>query len=143
MSTDNLYAGGPAEPGSFKFDESVADVFPDMLRRSIPGYAASIQAIGTLAASYSWAIDGNQEDIYQLRYEPRERFSVVGRRNEEDELTGDILYGRKFYVGVPVPALTGGAKEERRIGRVSIELPLRRRKVSGEEDRISRAPVCR
>ncbi|MFT5501308.1 MAG: tRNA (cmo5U34)-methyltransferase [Woeseiaceae bacterium] len=52
MSTDNLYAGGPAEPGSFKFDESVADVFPDMLRRSIPGYAASIQAIGTLAASY-------------------------------------------------------------------------------------------
>jgi tRNA (cmo5U34)-methyltransferase len=52
MSTDNLYAGGPAEAGSFKFDESVADVFPDMLRRSIPGYAASIRAIGTLAARY-------------------------------------------------------------------------------------------
>lgn len=52
MSTDKLYAGDPAETGSFKFDESVAEVFPDMLTRSIPGYAASIQAIGTLAGRY-------------------------------------------------------------------------------------------
>jgi tRNA (cmo5U34)-methyltransferase len=36
----------------FRFDERVARVFPDMLRRSIPGYAASIEAIGSLAARY-------------------------------------------------------------------------------------------
>jgi tRNA (cmo5U34)-methyltransferase len=36
----------------FRFDERVARVFPDMLRRSIPGYAASIEAIGALAARY-------------------------------------------------------------------------------------------
>jgi len=39
-----------AEP--FRFDSRVAAVFPDMLRRSIPGYEASIEAIGSLAARY-------------------------------------------------------------------------------------------
>ena len=36
----------------FRFDEKVARVFPDMLRRSIPGYAATIEAIGSLASRY-------------------------------------------------------------------------------------------
>ncbi len=36
----------------FRFDEDVARVFPDMLKRSIPGYAASIEAIGSLAARF-------------------------------------------------------------------------------------------
>ncbi len=36
----------------FRFDESVTKVFPDMLKRSIPGYAASIEAIGSLAARH-------------------------------------------------------------------------------------------
>ncbi len=51
MSEDRIYtteSGG--EP--FRFNENVARVFPDMLRRSIPGYAASIEAIGSLAARY-------------------------------------------------------------------------------------------
>lgn len=52
MSTDEIYKAKEAEAGSFEFSESVADVFPDMLKRSIPGYDASIQAIGTLAAQY-------------------------------------------------------------------------------------------
>lgn len=52
MSTDNIYASDQSRDGPFEFDESVAEVFPDMLKRSIPGYAASIQAIGTLAARY-------------------------------------------------------------------------------------------
>jgi tRNA (cmo5U34)-methyltransferase len=52
MSTDEIYAARHAEAGSFEFNEAVTDVFPDMLRRSIPGYAASIQAIGSLAARH-------------------------------------------------------------------------------------------
>ncbi|MGH8224103.1 MAG: carboxy-S-adenosyl-L-methionine synthase CmoA, partial [Woeseiaceae bacterium] len=32
---------------------AVAQVFPDMLRRSIPGYAASLQAIGQLASRFA------------------------------------------------------------------------------------------
>ena len=52
MSTDDIYASDEAPSGEFEFSETVAQVFPDMLRRSIPGYAASIQAIGALAARY-------------------------------------------------------------------------------------------
>jgi len=51
MTDDNIYR---TEDGSepFRFNEKVARVFPDMLQRSIPGYAASIEAIGSLAARY-------------------------------------------------------------------------------------------
>jgi len=52
MSEDRLFAETSADPGSFEFNDAVVDVFPDMLRRSIPGYAASLEAIGTLAARY-------------------------------------------------------------------------------------------
>jgi tRNA (cmo5U34)-methyltransferase len=52
MSRDEIYASSDAHAGPFEFDESVARVFPDMLRRSIPGYGASIEAIGWLAARY-------------------------------------------------------------------------------------------
>jgi len=51
MSEDHIYkSDGGTEP--FRFDDKVARVFPDMLRRSIPGYAASLEAIGSLAARY-------------------------------------------------------------------------------------------
>ncbi|MDH4255057.1 MAG: carboxy-S-adenosyl-L-methionine synthase CmoA [Gammaproteobacteria bacterium] len=50
---DRLFAGESAAGGPFVFNEAVARVFPDMLRRSIPGYAASIEAIGALARRYA------------------------------------------------------------------------------------------
>jgi tRNA (cmo5U34)-methyltransferase len=51
LSEDRIYeTAGGGEP--FRFDDRVARVFPDMLRRSIPGYTASIEAIGSLAARY-------------------------------------------------------------------------------------------
>ena len=40
------------KPGSFRFDSAVARVFPDMLRRSIPGYESTIGAIESLARRY-------------------------------------------------------------------------------------------
>ncbi len=52
MNEDTLYIDEKAGDEPFRFDASVARVFPDMLRRSIPGYAASIEAIGSLAARY-------------------------------------------------------------------------------------------
>ncbi len=52
MNEDTLYIDEKAGDEPFRFDDSVARVFPDMLRRSIPGYAASIEAIGSLAARY-------------------------------------------------------------------------------------------
>ena len=51
MAKDTVYKEqDPGEP--FRFNAEVAAVFPDMLRRSIPGYAASLEAIGSLAARY-------------------------------------------------------------------------------------------
>lgn len=51
MTTDRIYDKRmPDQP--FRFNDEVASVFPDMLRRSIPGYAATIEAIGSLAARY-------------------------------------------------------------------------------------------
>lgn len=52
MATDTLYSAEKLGDEPFRFDESVARVFPDMLRRSIPGYAASLEAIGSLAARF-------------------------------------------------------------------------------------------
>ncbi len=52
MAEDKLFAGGAWQGEPFRFDKAVAEVFPDMLRRSIPGYEASIEAIGSLAARF-------------------------------------------------------------------------------------------
>lgn len=48
---DSLYAQPLEQVADFVFDDQVAAVFPDMLRRSIPGYATIIRMIGLLAAS--------------------------------------------------------------------------------------------
>ena len=52
MSKDQIFKNSDADPGSFEFNDAVAEVFPDMLRRSIPGYDASLDAIGMLARRY-------------------------------------------------------------------------------------------
>lgn len=52
MAKDQIFAADASGDAPFRFDASVARVFPDMLRRSIPGYAASIEAIGSLAGRY-------------------------------------------------------------------------------------------
>lgn len=52
MSRDDLYAGNDTSSAPFEFNDAVAKVFPDMLRRSIPGYAESIEAIALLARRF-------------------------------------------------------------------------------------------
>lgn len=46
---DSLYASPLGEIAAFTFDEKVVNVFPDMIRRSVPGYSTIISAIGLLA----------------------------------------------------------------------------------------------
>ena len=50
---DAIYAAPLAEIIDFHFDERVAEVFPDMIQRSVPGYGTMISMIGTLAARYA------------------------------------------------------------------------------------------
>ncbi|MCG7873530.1 MAG: carboxy-S-adenosyl-L-methionine synthase CmoA [Candidatus Thiodiazotropha lotti] len=50
MKKDELYADPQQVVPDFIFDERVAQVFPDMINRSVPGYATIINMIGTLAS---------------------------------------------------------------------------------------------
>jgi tRNA (cmo5U34)-methyltransferase len=49
MARDEIFSKTDPRHGAFEFNEAVARVFPDMLQRSIPGYAQTIEAIGMLA----------------------------------------------------------------------------------------------
>ncbi len=50
---DSLYANPVEQIAAFRFDDAVVNVFPDMIGRSVPGYATIIQAIGLLADYYT------------------------------------------------------------------------------------------
>ncbi|UCE89412.1 MAG: carboxy-S-adenosyl-L-methionine synthase CmoA [Pseudomonadota bacterium] len=50
---DALYAEPLERLVDFTFDESVVQVFPDMINRSVPGYATVIDMLGILAARYA------------------------------------------------------------------------------------------
>lgn len=49
---DNLFAVPIARLGDWTFDERVAEVFPDMVQRSVPGYSNIISMIGMLAERF-------------------------------------------------------------------------------------------
>ncbi|SDK13733.1 carboxy-S-adenosyl-L-methionine synthase CmoA [Microbulbifer yueqingensis] len=52
---DNIYANPLGEVSGFRFDQSVVDVFPDMIQRSVPGYTTIVAMIGTLAERFAQA----------------------------------------------------------------------------------------
>lgn len=52
---DQLFATPLAEIAGFRFDQSVVDVFPDMIKRSVPGYSTIIAMTGHLAERYAQA----------------------------------------------------------------------------------------
>jgi tRNA (cmo5U34)-methyltransferase len=53
QETDKIYADHHTQVNDFQFDEQVANVFPDMIKRSVPGYSHIIGVIGILAAQYA------------------------------------------------------------------------------------------
>jgi tRNA (cmo5U34)-methyltransferase len=54
-STDDIYANsaGVQLSGQFTFDSAVARVFPDMIKRSVPGYAETVAMSGVIAGEYA------------------------------------------------------------------------------------------
>lgn len=46
--TDNIYSKPLSQVDGFTFDEQVVQVFPDMIKRSVPGYEKIIQTIGMI-----------------------------------------------------------------------------------------------
>ncbi|MCW8963450.1 MAG: carboxy-S-adenosyl-L-methionine synthase CmoA [Gammaproteobacteria bacterium] len=51
-SKDNIFHQPMDNPAPFVFDEAVAQVFPDMIKRSVPGYSNVIAGTGLIAGDY-------------------------------------------------------------------------------------------
>jgi tRNA (cmo5U34)-methyltransferase len=49
---DAIYSQ-PQQVGSFTFDHQVAEVFPDMIQRSVPGYMTIVDNIGQICGKYA------------------------------------------------------------------------------------------
>ncbi|MDP5141178.1 carboxy-S-adenosyl-L-methionine synthase CmoA [Rheinheimera baltica] len=52
MHKDDIFAEPLTQVPDFCFDDQVAEVFPDMIQRSVPGYQTIIQTIGKLTSRY-------------------------------------------------------------------------------------------
>jgi tRNA (cmo5U34)-methyltransferase len=50
---DRLFAQPLAEVPDFVFNEDVVRVFPDMIKRSVPGYPTIVENIGVLAGQFA------------------------------------------------------------------------------------------
>lgn len=50
--TDLIYSNPQAQVNDFSFDAQVVEVFPDMISRSVPGYATIIDTIGRLSQKF-------------------------------------------------------------------------------------------
>ncbi|BCL69185.1 carboxy-S-adenosyl-L-methionine synthase [Vibrio nigripulchritudo] len=59
---DTIFSAPIEKIGDFTFDANVAEVFPDMIQRSVPGYSNIISAIGMLAERFVEP----QSNIYDL-----------------------------------------------------------------------------
>tara|TARA_R110002073_G_scaffold8027_22_gene44926 strand:- start:15130 stop:15876 length:747 start_codon:yes stop_codon:yes gene_type:complete len=62
MKRDRIYSLPHERVGSFAFDEQVVEVFPDMIARSVPGYASILVMIQQLAPRFAQA----KTNVYDL-----------------------------------------------------------------------------
>lgn len=60
--TDLIYSKPQAKVADFRFDAQVVEVFPDMIKRSVPGYSTIIETIGHLSQRYAQ----DNTNIYDL-----------------------------------------------------------------------------
>ena len=74
---DTLFSAPIASLGDWTFDERVAEVFPDMIQRSVPGYSNIISMIGMLAERFvqpntqvygSWLFAGRRHPLRAPQY---------------------------------------------------------------------------
>ncbi len=59
---DQIFASPIETPKKFAFDDTVASVFPDMIKRSVPGYDSVVNLSGLLAARFAQ----NNSHVYDL-----------------------------------------------------------------------------
>ncbi|WP_096086521.1 carboxy-S-adenosyl-L-methionine synthase CmoA [Agaribacterium haliotis] len=52
---DNIYASALNDVPQFRFDQQVVDVFPDMIKRSVPGYSTILAGLAQIVERYAQA----------------------------------------------------------------------------------------
>lgn len=77
---DTIFSVPIAKLGDFTFDEQVAEVFPDMISRSVPGYSNIITAIGMLTKLFVTP----QSHVYDLGCSRGEATLAIRRNVEVD-----------------------------------------------------------
>lgn len=107
---DNLFANPIEKLGNWQFDERVADVFPDMVERSIPGYHTIISTIGILTPRFAQ----QDSNIYDLGCSLGEATRAI-RRNI-------TLTGCKIYAVDNSPAMIERCR--RHIGAFKADTPV-------------------
>lgn len=112
-SKDAIYSQPQQQINDFQFDQSVAEVFPDMIQRSIPGYNTIIDSIGQLAGLY--AQDNSQ--IYDLgcslgaasiairRYIKAQNCKIVAVDNSQAMIDRCKLHLQAFKSDTPVEVI--------------------------------------
>lgn len=63
---DQVFRDPKRQIVDFTFDEEVAEVFPDMIRRSVPGYETIVPATGLLAAGHLRGLPSDRHKVYDL-----------------------------------------------------------------------------
>jgi tRNA (cmo5U34)-methyltransferase len=91
---DRLFDSEISTPGDFVFDDRVVQVFPDMIKRSVPGYSLVVPMIGLLARRYAQA-DSNLYDLGcslgAVTLAMRDAVQVVGGRIIAVDNSGDMI----------------------------------------------------
>lgn len=112
-SKDAIYSQPQQQINDFQFDQSVAEVFPDMIQRSIPGYNTIIDSIGQLAGLY--AQDNSQ--IYDLgcslgaasiamrRYIKAQNCKIIAVDNSQAMIDRCTLHLQAFKSDTPVDVI--------------------------------------
>ena len=106
---DAIYSQ-PQQVESFRFDHNVAEVFPDMIQRSVPGYNTIVDTIGQLCARHAQA----NTHIYDLgcslgavslaasKYVTADDCQIIGVDNSEAMVERCKLHVQAFKSATPI-----------------------------------------
>lgn len=113
MTKDTIFAAPIEKLGDFTFDENVAEVFPDMIQRSVPGYSNIITAIGMLAERFVTA----NSTVYDLgcsrgaatlsarRHIKQPNVNIIGVDNSQPMVERCRQHIQAYHSDIPVEIL--------------------------------------
>ena len=151
VAKDSVFSGATWEGEPFRFNKAVAEVFPDMLRRSIPGYEASLEAIGSLAARYESGLPEAAVRFHMTPGAQHARHLFVVRVPDRERLRDRLDergIGTAIHYPVPVHRMTaygflglapGSLPVTERLAGEILTLPLYPELSDGEVDRVCAA----